>query len=81
MYLIAIMDWYRRFVIAWYLSNTLDGSFCLNTLRVALQQGKPEIFNTDQGSQYTANAFVSELEEAEVRKAPHKKSNLKKEAG
>lgn len=67
MYLVAIMDWYSRFVIAWQLSNTLDGSFCLDTLRIALQQGKPEIFNTDQGSQFTANAFVSELEEAGVR--------------
>lgn len=67
MYLMAIMDWYSRFVISWQLSNTLDGSFCLDTLRVALQQGKPEIFNTDQGSQFTANAFVSELEEAGVR--------------
>jgi len=67
MYLVAIMDWYSRFVIAWQLSNTLDGTFCLDTLRVALQQGKPEIFNTDQGSQFTANAFVSKLEEAGVR--------------
>jgi putative transposase len=50
MYLVAIMDWFSRFVIAWQLSNTLDGSFCLDTLRIALQQGKPEIFNTDQGS-------------------------------
>jgi len=67
MYLVAIMDWYSRFVIAWQLSNTLDGSFCLDTLRVALQQGKPEIFNTDQGSQFTANAYVSELESAGIQ--------------
>jgi putative transposase len=67
MYLVAIMDWYSRFVIAWQLSNTLDGSFCLDALRIALQQGKPEIFNTDQGSQFTANAYVSELERAGVR--------------
>jgi len=67
MYLVAIIDWFSRFVIAWQLSNTLDGSFCLDALRIALQQGKPEIFNTDQGSQFTANAFVSELEEAGVR--------------
>ena len=67
MYLVAIMDWYSRFVIAWQLSNTLDGTFCLDTLRVALQQGKPDIFNTDQGSQFTANAYVAELEKAGIR--------------
>ena len=67
MYLVAIMDWFSRFVIAWQLSNTLDGSFCLDTLRIALQQGKPEIFNTDQGSQFTANAYVSELESSGIQ--------------
>lgn len=67
MYLVAIMDWYSRFVIAWQLSNTLDGTFCLDTLRVALQQGKPDIFNTDQGSQFTATAYMAELEGAGVR--------------
>ena len=66
MYLTAIMDWYSRFVIAWQLSNTLDGLFCLETLRLALQQGTPEIFNTDQGAQFTAQAFTSELEAAGV---------------
>ena len=66
MYLTAIMDWYSRFVIAWQLSNTLDGLFCLETLQSALQQGKPEIFNTDQGAQFTAQAFTSELEAAGV---------------
>lgn len=66
MYLTAIMDWYSRFVIAWQLSNTLDGLFCLEVLQSALQQGKPEIFNTDQGAQFTAQAFTSELESAGV---------------
>jgi putative transposase len=66
MYLTAIMDWYSRFVIAWQLSNTLDGLFCLEVLESALQQGKPEIFNTDQGAQFTAQAFTSELEAADV---------------
>ncbi len=66
MYLVAIMDWYSRFVIAWQLSNTLDGAFCLDTLRSALQHGKPEIFNTDQGSQFTAHNFTNELETAEI---------------
>ena len=65
-YLTAIMDWYSRFVITWQLSNTLDGLFCLEALQSALQQGKPEIFNTDQGAQFTAQAFTSELEAAGV---------------
>jgi putative transposase len=62
MYLVAIMDWFSRFVLAWQLSNTLDGLFCLETLRLALRQGQPEIFNTDQGVQFTARAFTGELE-------------------
>lgn len=67
MYLVAIMDWYSRFVIVWQLSNTLDDTFCMDTLRVAIQQGKPDIFNTDQGSQFTANVYVAELEGAGVQ--------------
>lgn len=67
MYLVAIMDWYSRFVLTWRLSNTLDGAFCLDALRLALQQGRPEIFNSDQGAQFTARAFVDVLETAEVR--------------
>ena len=62
MYLLAIIDWFSRFVLTWQLSNTLDGLFCLEALRLALQQGKPEIFNTDQGVQFTAHAFTGELE-------------------
>ena len=56
-----------RLVIAWQLSNTLDESFCLGTLLLALQQGQPEIFNTDQGVQFTAHAFTGALTEAEIR--------------
>ena len=67
MYLVAIMDWFTRYVIAWEISNTLDGQFCLDCLYQAMKSGLPEIFNTDQGSQFTANAFVSTLEEAGVR--------------
>jgi len=67
MYLVAIIDWYSRYVIAWQLSNTLDGSFCLDTLNVALAQGQPEIFNTDQGSQFTAQAFTGRLLAAGIR--------------
>jgi putative transposase len=66
MYLAAVIDWYSRFVIAWRLSNTLDGSFCLELLEEALAQGRPEVFNTDQGSQFTAQAFTARLEAAGV---------------
>jgi putative transposase len=67
MYLAAIIDWYSRYVIAWRLSNTLDGSFCLEMLDEALRQGRPEIFNTDQGVQFTAQAFTGRLEAAGVQ--------------
>ena len=67
MYLVAIMDWFTRYVIAWEISNTLDGQFCLDCLDQAMKSGLPEIFNTDQGSQFTATAFVSALEEAGVK--------------
>jgi putative transposase len=58
LYLVAVMDWYSRYVLSWRLSNTLTGSFCLE----ALARTKPEIFNSDQGSQFTATAFTSRLE-------------------
>lgn len=67
MYLVAIMDWYSRYVVTWQLSNTLDGAFCLEAVQRALVCGKPEIFNTDQGAQFTAQAFTSRLLEAGVR--------------
>lgn len=67
MYLVAIMDWFSRYVVAWQLSNTLDGAFCLATLCDALQQSQPEIFNTDQGVQFTAHDFTNELETAGIR--------------
>lgn len=66
MYLAAVIDWYSRYVIAWRLSNTLDGSFCLEMLDEALRSGKPEVFNTDQGVQFTAAAFTGRLEAAGV---------------
>jgi putative transposase len=62
MYLVAVMDWYSRYVLSWRLSNTLTGSFCLEALDEALSQAKPEIFNSDQGSQFTSSAFTSRLE-------------------
>lgn len=58
MYLVVVMDWYSRFVLAWLLSNTLDGAFCLEAVQQALLHGAPTIFNTDQGSQFTAHAFT-----------------------
>ena len=66
MYLAAVIDWFSRYVLAWRLSNTLDGSFCLEMLEEALSQGKPEVFNTDQGAQFTALAWVQRLESAGV---------------
>lgn len=66
MYLVAVLDWYSRYVLSWEISNTLDGDFCLTALERALQRGQPEIFNTDQGSQFTANAFTGRLEQAGI---------------
>lgn len=62
LYLVAVMDWYSRYVLAWRLSNTLEGAFCLEALEEALSLSQPEIFNTDQGSQFTAAAFTDCLE-------------------
>jgi putative transposase len=66
LYLTVVMDWYSRYVLSWRLSNTLTGSFCLEALDAALAQAKPEIFNSDQGSQFTATTFTSRLETAGV---------------
>ena len=66
-YLVAILDWFSRYVVAWDLSNTLDAGFCLETLDAALRHGRPEIFNTDQGVQFTCSDFVGRLEKAEVQ--------------
>jgi putative transposase len=61
MYLAAVIDWYSRYVLSWRLSNTLDGAFCLEMLEEALTGGRPEVFNTDQGVQFTAEAFTGRL--------------------
>jgi len=66
LYLVAVMDWYSRYVLSWRLSNTMDVAFCLEALDEALSGGRPEIFNTDQGSQFTSGAFTSRLEQAAV---------------
>ena len=61
LYLMAIMDWHSRYVLAWRLSNTLEVDFCVAALEEALSKGRPQIFNTDQGSQFTSEAFTSML--------------------
>ena len=66
MYLAATIDWYSRYVVAWRLSNTLDGWFCQEMLEEALGRGRPEVFNTDQGAQFTAKAWTGRLESAGV---------------
>lgn len=67
MYLVAVMDWFSRYVLAWQLSNTLDSGFCVDALQRALQIGRPTIFNSDQGVQFTATAFTAVLEKAEIQ--------------
>lgn len=67
-YLVAIMDWYSRKVLSWQISNSLDVYFCLEALQAALATyGRPEIFNSDQGSQFTALAFTEVLKAAQVQ--------------
>ena len=67
LYLVAIMDWATRHVLAWRLSNTMDASFCVEALAEALgRYGRPEIFNTDQGSQFTGRDFTGALKDADV---------------
>lgn len=67
MYLVAIMDWFSRYVLTWHLSNTLDDCFCLLALEQALLMATPTLFNTDQGAQFTATAFTTTLENAAIR--------------
>jgi putative transposase len=68
LYLVAVMDWAGRAVLSWRLSNTMDASFCIGALEEALARfGKPEIFNTDQGSQFTSVAFTGVLEKVGIR--------------
>ena len=66
-YLVAVMDWFSRYVLAWRISNTLDAAFCVEALEEALGQGRPEIFNTDQGAQFTSAAFTGRVEAAGAR--------------
>lgn len=66
-YLVAIIDWFSRYVLAWELSNTLEADFCLEALDAALKRGQPDIFNTDQGVQFTCSDFVRRLEGAKIK--------------
>jgi len=67
-YLTVVMDWYSRYVLSWEISITMDESFCVSALERALRiHGSPEIFNTDQGSQYTGNAFTGVLKNHGIR--------------
>lgn len=67
MYLVAVMDWYSRFVLAWQLSNSLEMDFCLDALDSSFQYGQPQIFNSDQGAQFTAMAFTDKLAAKNIR--------------
>jgi putative transposase len=67
LYLVAIIDWYSRYVLSWRLSNTLDAGFCIEALEEALRKGRPDIFNTDQGAQFTGEAFTALLQQHGVR--------------
>jgi putative transposase len=60
-YLVAILDWFSRYVVAWEVSVTLDSNFCISALERALVQAQPEIFNSDQGAQFTSLAFTARL--------------------
>lgn len=67
MYLVAIIDWFSRYILSWEISNTLDVHFCLSALDKALRQGKPEIFNTDQGSQFTSKNFIQAVLDSQIK--------------
>jgi putative transposase len=66
-YLVAVLDWFSRYVLAWELSSTLETEFCVAALEWALRAGRPTIFNTDQGAQFTSHAFTDRLEAAGVQ--------------
>jgi putative transposase len=67
LYLVAVMDWFSRYVLSWEVSNLMEATFCVEALQRALGRGRPEIFNTDQGSQFTAEQFTGSLERAAIK--------------
>jgi putative transposase len=66
MYLVAVIDWFSRYVLAWEISNTQDADFCVRVLKKALRRGTPKIFNTDQGAQFTSETFLQPLLDAKI---------------
>ncbi len=66
-YLVAVLDWFSRYVLSWAVSITMDVAFCLDALDQALSQGRPEIFNPDQGAQFTAQEFTTRLKKGGIR--------------
>jgi len=66
-YLTAVIDWYSRYVLSWELSNSMDASFCVEALKQAMRKGSPEVFNTDQGSQYTSAEFQKQFAGTGIR--------------
>ena len=66
-YLVAVMDWYSRYVVSWRLSTTMESSFCVEALEAALLHGTPDIFNSDQGSQFTSQVFTDLLTTSGIR--------------
>jgi putative transposase len=65
-YLVAVMDWFSRYVLSWRLSLTMELDFCVDALKCALRRGQPEVFNSDQGSQFTSEKFTGELEARQI---------------
>ncbi len=66
-YLVAVMDWFSRYVISWKMSNTADIDLCMEALEESLKYGRPEIFNTDQGSQFTSEKFTGKLKDNKIK--------------
>jgi putative transposase len=66
-YLVAVIDWFSRYVLSWAVSITMDVPFCVEALEHALSQGQPDMFNTDQGAQFTSQAFTTRLKEGEIQ--------------
>jgi len=75
-YLVAVMDLYSRYIVSWRISNTLETDFCCEALKEALERGKPEYFNTDQGAQFTSKDFTSILKSENIQISMDGKSRV-----